>query len=297
MASPPSKPNPKDLVVLPCSGLDKEAGSASRELALILEEKGAKIICPVLFRHSQERYAKDIGTGNLLVIDGCKTGCATRLAAEHGLKIARKLNITEALRSMGSRPGKNLRLSDNISNLLPSIAQEILEQMYSTQVVHAADDVFRKNVTYREFSIDKFVFRVPESDYFFNENDCWARVSENLARIGISDYLQQRISDIILFEPPKVGTEIDIFNEAGSLETTKIAIDIISPFSGKVVAVNQEVVEMPEIINQDPYERGWTVELELYDRDSEIELLMDCDTYFDYVKNKAEREYKELYGS
>ena len=101
---------------------------------------------------------------------------------------------------------------------------------------------------------------------------------------------------MIFFEPPKVGAEVNIFDEVGSLETTKTALDIISPVSGKVVAVNQQVVEAPELINEDPYERGWAVEIELTTFDGDGELLMDPPAYFDYLKHKAEKEHKELYG-
>lgn len=66
--------------------------------------------------------------------------------------------------------------------------------------------------------------------------------------------------------------------------------------SGKVVAVNGEVVEAPELINEDPYERGWAVEIELTDFEGDRELLMDSAAYFDYLKHKAEKEHKELYG-
>ena len=101
---------------------------------------------------------------------------------------------------------------------------------------------------------------------------------------------------MVFFEPPAIGAEVSIFDEVGSLETTKTALDIISPVSGKVVAVNQEVVEAPELINEDPYERGWAVEIELSDFEADSELLMDCAEYFEYLKQKAAREHEELYG-
>jgi glycine cleavage system H protein len=286
-----------EIVVLPCSGLDKEAGSASRELALLLQEKGASVVCPVLYQRSPKRYEKVLGGGRLLVIDGCKTGCASKLAAECGLKMVKKLTVTEAAKERGVKAGKNPNLREALRHLLPTLADELLSvEPVETPVAVGARDPFVGPVTFREFSVDKFVFRVPDSGYFFNENDCWARVEGTLARVGVSDYVQQSASDMVFFEPPAIGTEVSIFDEVGSLETTKTALDIISPVSGKVVGVNQEVVETPELINEDPYERGWAVELELADFDSDRELLMDSGAYFDYLKQKAEREHKELYG-
>jgi glycine cleavage system H protein len=231
------------------------------------------------------------------VIDGCKTGCASKLAAECGLKMVKKLTVTEAAKERGVKAGKNPNLREALRHLLPTLADELLSvEPVETPVAVGARDPFVGPVTFREFSVDKFVFRVPDSGYFFNENDCWARVEGTLARVGVSDYVQQSASDMVFFEPPAIGTQVSIFDEVGSLETTKTALDIISPVSGKVVGVNQEVVETPELINEDPYERGWAVELELADFDSDRELLMDSGVYFDYLKQKAEREHKELYG-
>ncbi len=285
------------LAILPCSGLDKEAGSASRELALLLQEQGASVICPVLYQRSPKRYAKELGKGRLIVIDGCKTGCASKLAAERGLKISGKLTVTEAAKAREVKPRKDPHLGDDLKSLLPALAEEILAPVPTQAPVEAGKpDSFSGPVTYREFSVDKFVFRVPESGYFFNENDCWAHVEGTRARVGVSDYVQQSASDMIFFEPPAIGSVVSIFDEVGSLETTKTALDIITPVGGKVVAVNLEVVEAPELINEDPYERGWAVEIELSDLEGNRELLMDSTAYFDYLKQKAEKENKELYG-
>jgi len=290
--------DPAGIVVLPCSGLDKEAGSASRALSLLLQAEGASLVCPVLYQRSPKRYEKDLGKGRLIVIDGCKTGCASKLATERGLKIGKKLTITEAAKAHEVKPGKDPHLGESLENLLPSLAEELLAaRPPETPASIETETSFGNSVTYREFSVDKFVFKVPESGYFFNENDCWARVEGGRSRIGVSDYVQQSASDMLFFEPPTIGAELSIFDEAGSLETSKTALDIISPVSGKVVAINQEVVEAPELINEDPYERGWAVELELADFDEDRELLMDAPAYYDYLKKKAEKEHRERYGA
>jgi len=289
--------NPEEIVVLPCSGLDKEAGSASREIALLLAERGVPIVCPVLYERSPKRYEKELGARRLVVIDGCKTGCASKLAAEKGLKIIKKLTVTEAIKELGIKAGKDPHLGDELRDVLPALADELLEvEVPGSPEAPGGLALFGGDVKYREFGVDKFVFRVPESGYFFNENDCWARVEGSRARVGVSDYVQQSASDMIFFEPPAIGTEVNIFDEVGSLETTKTALDIISPVSGRVVAVNREVVDAPELINEDTYERGWAVEIELTDLEEDRELLMDSPTYFDYLKHKTEKEHEELYG-
>jgi glycine cleavage system H protein len=282
-------------VVLPCNGLDKEAGALAREMALHITKGGGNLICPVLYGRNPSRYECELACGPLLVIDGCKTGCASKLARERGLKIARRLNVREMLKEMGIKGGKApVPDPDNLSRLISSL--QGLEREWEEKEVEPSPGLFTSPVELREFMMEKFVFKVPISGYFFNENDCWARVEGTRARLGVSDYVQQSASDMVFFEPPAVGTEIDIFDEAGSLESTKTALDIISPVSGKVVAINDELVEAPELINQDPYVRGWAVELELADFKGDSELLMDCDRYFSYLKDKVEREFDEKYG-
>ncbi|MCJ7653020.1 MAG: glycine cleavage system protein H [Actinobacteria bacterium] len=282
------------LVVLPCNGMDKEAGAISRELALLLSEKGADVICPVLYQSKPKRYQKELASGKLLVIDGCKTGCASKLAREHGLKIAKKATIKELLKEENLKSGKSPVIGKEKLGLLPAWAER-LEELEDIAAEEGGTS-FTAPVSFRRFAFDKFIFKVPEAGYFFNENDCWARVEGERARLGVSDYVQQSASDIIFFEPPEVGKELSMFDEAGSIESTKTALDIISPVSGTVTAVNGELVEAPELINSDPYVAGWAVEVELSDFESDRELLMDCAGYFDYLNEKVKKEYRKRYG-
>lgn len=290
--------------VLPCNGLDKEAGVLAREMALAAAARGARLICPVRYSRSPEHYRRDLEGTSLLVVDGCKKGCAGKLAAESGLRISKKLEVKELLREKGLKAGKAPQpRAENLAALLALLDEAEKREAREAEArgeretgVTEAGGLFSSEIETREFMAGKFVFKVPASGYWFNENDCWARVEGNRARVGVSDYVQQSASDMVFFEPPAVGTEIEQFDDAGSLESTKTALDIISPVSGKVVAVNAELVEAPELINQDPYGRGWAVEMELTDFESDRELLMDCDAYFTHLQKKVEREYEEKYG-
>lgn len=280
--------------VLPCNGLDKEAGALAREVALHAREGGGLLICPVLFGRNPSRYKRHLQGSSLLVIDGCKTGCASKLAKESGLRIARKMNISEMLKELGLKAGKDPLPDAGRTRALLGLVVEWEEEDEEQEA--RVEGFFTSPVELREFMVGKFIFKVPASGYYFNENDCWARREGHRARLGVSDYVQQSASDMVLFEPPEIGAELSIFDEAGSLESTKTALDIISPVSGKVVAVNQELVEAPELINEDPYVRGWAVEVELSDFEGDRELLMDCDGYLSYLKDKVEREFEEHYG-
>jgi len=284
--------------VLPCNGLDKEAGALAREMALAVAGKGARLICPVRYNRSPEHYRKELEGSQLLVVDGCKKECASRLASTGGFEAARTLNVKEILRESGLKSGKapmpdpaNLRaLIATLEKAGPSA--EAAVEPPPAPGGHPSG-LFESEVGLREFMADKFVFKVPEAGYYFNENDCWARVEGTRARLGVSDYVQQSASDMVFFEPPEIGAQIDQFEEVGSLESTKTALDIISPVSGKVVAFNRELVDAPELINADPYVRGWAVEIELSDFDSDRELLMDSGGYFSYLQGKVERELRE----
>ncbi len=284
----------KGKIILPCNGLDKEAGALAREVALRLVEEGADLVCPVLFQRNPKRYGKELEAEELLVIDGCKTGCASKLAKERGLKISGRLNVSEMLKELGVKGGKApLPDPENLARLLAAL--ESPGEEGSGGAGEAPSGFFTAEVEMNEFMESKFLFKVPRAGYFFNENDCWARVEGSRARIGVSDYVQQSASDMVFFEPPQVGAELEQFDDAGALESTKTALDIISPVSGKVVAVNGELVDAPELINQDPYASGWAVEVELTDFEGDRDLLMDCEEYLAYLKEKVRKENAERF--
>ena len=280
------------LAILPCNGLDKAAGVLARETALgLCQRQRGEIVCPVLYHRSPKKYAKLMEASPLLVIDGCRTACASNLAKDSGVKISRRLNISDYLKERGIKPGKSLELSPELVDEVDRLIEELLGAD-SEERKPAGEADFAVPVEYESFTQDKYIFRIPKQGFVFNENDCWARVAGSRARIGVSDFVQNSASDFLFFEPPQVGEEIEQFGEAGSLESTKTALDIISPFSGTVVAVNKDLVEAPEIMNEDPYEQGWAVELELADFAGERELLMDCADYLVYLQEKAEREFQ-----
>ena len=108
------------------------------------------------------------------------------------------------------------------------------------------------------------------------------------ARVGISDYLQQQLTDIQYFDPPPIGAPVEQFGTLGEVESTKAIFELIAPASGTVVAVNDVVVEeSPGLINEDPYGAGWLVEVELSAWAEDTELLLDGPAYADTVGPKA----------
>lgn len=279
----------KSYAVLPCNGLDKCAGCITKELAIMLSEKtDSEIICPVFFRVADARYNKIAQVKPLLVIDGCSTRCASKLAAEKNLKIAEKTNITEEAKANNITLANDLRIRENEIKL----ANIIFDKLSKEQKSAISDDgsmVFPDSLTYEVYKKDKFVFRVPkDKGFYFNENDVWAYVVGNKARIGVTDFVQQSLSDIMFFTPPAIGNEIEQFEEAGSIESGKAVFEIVSPISGTITAINEKLLEAPEIINQNPYEQGWIVEMELSDFKSDQDLLHEFDGYFPILQQKVD---------
>jgi glycine cleavage system H protein len=103
---------------------------------------------------------------------------------------------------------------------------------------------------------------VPE-DLRYSEEHEWVRADGSRVRIGITDYAQDALGDIVFVDLPAVGTDVDAGGQLGEVESTKSVSEIYSPLAGTVTAVNEVLTDGPERINQDPYGEGWICELEL----------------------------------
>jgi glycine cleavage system H protein len=119
----------------------------------------------------------------------------------------------------------------------------------------------------------------------YSKEHVWVRVEGDNAVIGITDFAQEELGAITGIELPDEGDEVEQDDSVGSIEARKTVADIYAPFSGVVVSVNQEVLDTPTLMNDDPYDGGWLVEVALNDRD-ELKGLMSADDYADYVENR-----------
>jgi glycine cleavage system H protein len=115
-------------------------------------------------------------------------------------------------------------------------------------------------------------------DLKYHAEHCWARIEGNMATLGITHYAQDQLGEIVFLELPDKGTEVGAGKPYAEIESVKSVSDVYSPVNGTIVETNQEVVEAPEIINEDCYEAGWMVKVELAD-DSGAEGLMDAAAY------------------
>ena len=106
----------------------------------------------------------------------------------------------------------------------------------------------------------------------------WVKIEGNKATIGITDFAQSELGDIVFVELPEVGDEISKDQPFGSVESVKTVSELYAPVSGKVVAVNEELSDSPEFVNESPYETAWMITIELSD-EAEVEALLDVDAY------------------
>ena len=115
-------------------------------------------------------------------------------------------------------------------------------------------------------------------DFRYPKEHQWVRVEGNKATLGLSNFAQDALGDVVFIDLPEVGTNLSAEAELGEVESTKATSTIYSPVAGSVVQVNQELEEHPEFLNQDPYGRGWIAVLELSNPD-EIDALMTAEQY------------------
>jgi len=279
--------------VLACTGLDKAEGSVTREVAIRLaQETGAEIVCPVVLNRTPARYKKTLAENRLIVVDGCATQCASKLAAAKGTKPAQKVIVSDVVKKSGGALEPDLRLGSDALELARKIVDDIkAAETAESKETRAAKETpavaeFESPSDFTVVVYDKYEFRVPLTGFLFNANDVWAQVAGSRARVGISDYMQQRLTDITYVDPPDVGTTIEQFDEVGTVESTKATFEVVSPVSGTVVKINEAVTDVPESINEDPY-GSWIVELELTSWEEDQALLVDGPAYAADVERKA----------
>lgn len=123
----------------------------------------------------------------------------------------------------------------------------------------------------------------PDDRLYYEQHEWVKMINENEALVGISFYAQDSLGDIVYLSEPEIGREVKKGEEIAEIESVKAVSQIYSPVSGTIVEVNREVIENPEIINQDPYEQGWIFKIELSDL-AELEGLMDAASYKKFVE-------------
>jgi arsenate reductase len=148
------------------------------------------------------------------------------------------------------------------------------------------ETLIKKNL---ELAVDKFLFRFP-ADLYYSDAGIWVRFEGLRARIGLSDFTQQRNGDVAFAEPKEAGTAVRMGDEVAVVETIKVNLSIPSPVDGKVVEVNNDLLTAPELVNQDPYGKGWLAVLEVEDGEAARRALKTAADYLALAKVQAEAE-------
>lgn len=117
----------------------------------------------------------------------------------------------------------------------------------------------------------------------YMESHEWVKASEGVATIGITDYAQSEIQDIVYVELPEVGTALKQKTEFGVIESVKAAFDLYAPVSGDVIAVNTALLDAPELVNDSPYNTGWLLKVQIADVD-ELNALLDASGYAAHIE-------------
>jgi len=120
------------------------------------------------------------------------------------------------------------------------------------------------------------------TDRRYTKEHEWVRVEDDLGTVGITDYAQDQLGDLVYLDLPSSGTQVKQLDKLGEIESVKAVSDLYSPVSGEVMEVNQEVIDRPELVNESPYGQGWLVRLRLADP-AEVDGLLTAEQYDELI--------------
>lgn len=126
----------------------------------------------------------------------------------------------------------------------------------------------------------------PEDSRYAKSHE-YISVEGEIGTIGITDYAQKELGDVVFVEVPQVGTQLEAGDELGSIESVKAVSELFAPVGGEVVEVNERLAEKPELVNTDPYGDGWMVRIKVSDPSEADELLMNAEEYDEYVETES----------
>ena len=125
----------------------------------------------------------------------------------------------------------------------------------------------------------------PEDSRYAKSHE-YIHVEGDVGTVGITDYAQKELGDVVFVELPQVGTQLELGDEMGSIESVKAVSELFAPVSGEVVEVNESLADKPELVNTDPYSDGWMIKIKLTTPD-EVDELMNAEDYEDYIQTEA----------
>jgi glycine cleavage system H protein len=128
---------------------------------------------------------------------------------------------------------------------------------------------------------------IPEELCYTKEHE-WARMEDGLCVIGITDFAQGELGDIVYVELNEAGSQLETMGEFGVVESVKTASDLYAPLAGEIVEINEELADTPELVNDSPYEDGWMIKVRPSDLESDWETLLDAAGYKAFLAESGE---------
>ena len=126
----------------------------------------------------------------------------------------------------------------------------------------------------------------PEDSRYAKSHE-YINVEGEIGTIGITDYAQKELGDVVFVELPQVGAQLEAGDELGSIESVKAVSELFAPVGGEIIEVNERLAEKPELVNTDPYGDGWMVRMKVADLSEVDELLMTAEEYDEYVETES----------
>jgi glycine cleavage system H protein len=122
------------------------------------------------------------------------------------------------------------------------------------------------------------------SEYLYSREHEWVRVQDDVCVLGITEFAQQELGEVVFVELPEVGQVFDSGDEVGTIESVKAVAEVYTPLAGEVVEINDAVIDDPELINEDPHHEGWLIKVR-FSSAADLKQLMNAEQYEEYAKS------------
>ena len=139
---------------------------------------------------------------------------------------------------------------------------------------------------------DKFIFTVKKG-LLYTENDVWIEIKNGEAKIGVTDFFQRRLGDVVFMELPSAGDVVKENAPFGAVESIKSVVDVVTPLNGTVKEVNEKLRDNPEHLNSEPFGEGWLALISPSNLEEDKQHLMTAEKYFELMKSKIQYELKK----
>lgn len=121
-------------------------------------------------------------------------------------------------------------------------------------------------------------------EYLYSKEHEWVRVEDDVCVLGITEFAQQELGEVVYVDLPEVGAVFNAGDEIGTIESVKAVAEVYTPVAGEVVEVNESVSDDPELLNEDPHTEGWLIKIR-FSSDSDLKSLMNAETYEEFVQS------------